>query len=269
MIRIARVAVAAMLAVGATAAAAQAYPAKPVRVVIPYSPGGGADAAARLVANHLSQALGQSFVIDSKPGGNTLIGTEFVARSAPDGYTLLITGGSTMSLQPLVFPGKLPYDPLNDFAPVGMISTFPFFLVTSSSLPYKSLRELIDAAKKEQLSYASNGTGSIGHVGTEMLSHAAGVQMTHVPYKGFAPALPDVVTGRVSMVMADLAPLNPMLRAGSVRPLAVTSPKRSAFLPDVPTIAESGFPGYQLEVWFALYAPAKTPPEIVQRLSAE
>lgn len=269
MIELYRICAAMVLALAATVASAQPYPNKPVRVVIPYSPGGGADAAARLVANHLAQALGQSFLVDAKPGGNTLIGTELVARAPADGYTLLITGGSTMSLQPLVFPGKLPYDPLGDFAPVGMISKFPFFLVTSTSLPYKSLSELIAAAKAGPISYATNGTGSIGHVGTEMLAHAAGVQMTHVPYKGFAPALPDVVTGRVTMVMADLAPINPMLRAGSIRPLAVTSRERSAFLPEVPTIAELGYPGYELEVWFALYAPAKTPPEIVARLSDE
>ena len=252
-------------------ALAQGWPAKPVRVIIPYPPGGGAEAAARFLANHFTQAFGQSFVIDNRPGGNTVIGAEAAAKAAPDGYTLFITGGSTMSVQPFVFAGRLPYDPLADFAPVSMVSRFPFFLVTPSSLPAKSLAELVALvkAKPGQLSYASNGSGSIAHLGMEMLKLSTGMDLLHVPYKGFAPALPDLLSGRITVMMADLAPIGAQVRAGNLRVLGVTSRERSGHMPEVPTIAELGNPGYEIDVWFALYAPAKTPLDIVARLNAE
>jgi tripartite-type tricarboxylate transporter receptor subunit TctC len=252
-------------------AQAQAYPAKPVRIIIPFPPGGGAEGAARLVGNHLSQALGQPFVVEPRPGGNTLIGTEAVAKSAPDGYTLLMTGNSTMSIQPFVFQGRLPYDPLGDFAPVGMVSKFPFFLFVPANLPAANLKELaaLSKAKPGTLSYASNGSGTITHLATEMLKLGLGMDGVHVPYKGFGPALPDLLSGRVSMMLADIAPVGEHLRAGKLRVLGATSAQRSAFLPDVPTIAEQGVPGYDIEIWFGLYAPGKTPAEIVSRLSGE
>jgi tripartite-type tricarboxylate transporter receptor subunit TctC len=267
LIRAALAAVAAL----AFAAHAQDYPNKPVRIVVPYAAGGGVDAAARLVAQHLTTALGQSVIVDARPGGGTIIGTEAVARAAPDGYTLLLTGGSTMSLLPLTHPAKLPFDPLSDFAPVGMVSRLPFFMVTSSTLPYKTVKELFDDAKAKpgQVSYASNGIGAMGHVGTEMLLQSAGVKMVHVPYNGFAPAISDLVTGRVGFIMADLGPLAGQLQAKTVRPLAVASKQRSPFLPDVPTLAEAGYPGTDFEIWLGLYAPAKTPPAVLQRLGAE
>ena len=260
-----------LLLAAAGAAFGQAWPAKTVRVIIPYPPGGGAEAAARFLASHFTQAFGQSFVIDNRPGGNTVIGAEAAAKSAPDGYTLFITGGSTMSVQPFVFAGKLPYDPLGDFAPVGAVSHFPFFLVVPSSLPANSLAELVALvkAKPGQLSYASNGSGSIAHLGMEMLKLATGMDLLHVPYKGFAPALPDLLSGRVTVMMADLAPIGAQLKAGGLRVLGATSRERSGFMPEVPTIAELGNPGYEIDVWFALYAPAKTPGDIVARLSAE
>lgn len=248
---------------------AQPYPAKPVRLIIPYPPGGGAEGAARLLANHLGQALGQAFVLDSRPGGNTVIGAEAAAKSAPDGYTLFLTGGSTMSIQPFVFAGKLPYDPLGDFTPVGMVSRFPFFLVASSALQVGSLKDLVAMARAKpgQLSYASNGSGSIAHLGMEMLKKATGMELLHVPYKGFGPALPDLLSGRVSVMMADLAPVGEQLRAGKLKALAATSTVRSAFLPEVPTIAELGHPGYEIDVWFGLYAPVRTPADIVAKLN--
>jgi tripartite-type tricarboxylate transporter receptor subunit TctC len=195
-----RILVVVLLAICAPLAGAQTYPSKTVRVVIPYPPGGGAEAAARLLSVHLTQALGQSFVIEPKPGGNTLIGAEMVAKAPADGYTLLFTGGSTMSVQPFVFAGKLPYDPLNDFAPVSMVSRFPFFVVVPTSLGAKSLAEFVVIAKAKpgQVAYASNGTGALAHLGTEMLSRGTGIDMLHVPYKGFGPALPDLLSGRVS-----------------------------------------------------------------------
>jgi len=266
-----RILVAALLVLCAPLAGAQAYPSKPVRVVIPYPPGGGAEAAARLLSMQLTQALGQSFVIDPKPGGNTLIGTEMVAKAPADGYTLLFTGGSTMSVQPFVFAGKLPYDPLNDFAPVSMVSRFPFFVVVPASLPAKSLAEFVALAKAKpgQVAYASNGTGALAHLGTEMLSRGTGIDMLHVPYKGFGPALPDLLSGRVSLMMADWVVVAPHIKEGKLRALAVTSRERWSSVPDVPTVAELAIPGYAVDVWFALYAPKGTPAEIVARLNAE
>ena len=266
-----RVLLFAFLSICAPFSGAQTYPAKTVRVVIPYPPGGGAEAAARLLTIHLTQQLGQSFVIDPKPGGNTLIGTEAVAKAPADGYTLLFTGGSTMSVQPFVFPGKLPYDPLGDFAPISMVSRFPFFLVVPASLQVMSLSELVALAKSRpgQLAYASNGTGALAHLGTEMLLRGTGMELLHVPYKGFAPALPDLLSGRVSAMMADWVVVAPHIKEGKLRALAVTSRERWISAPEVPTVAELGLPGYAVDVWFALYAPKGTPPEIVSRLNAE
>ena len=265
-----RIALAALFA-AACAAQAQDYPQRPVRIVVPYAAGGGVDAAARVVAQHLSTVLGQNFIVDAKPGGGTIIGTEMVARATPDGYTLLLTGGSTMSLLPLTHVGKLPFDPLVDFAPLGMVSRIPYFLVTSSSLPYKSVKELMEAAKAKPgtIAYASNGVGAMGHVGTELLLHSADAKMVHVPYNGFTPALADLVTGRVSMVMVDLAPVSGQLQARALSALAVASNQRSRFMPDIPTLAEAGYPSSEFEVWLAMYAPAKTPREIVARISSE
>ncbi len=263
--------IAALLALFAAHASAQSYPAKSVRIIIPYPTGGGADAAARLLADHLGRTLGQGFVIDPRPGGNTVIGTEAAARSPADGYTLLLTGGSTMSVQPFVFPGKLPYDPLGDFAPISMVSHFPFFLVAPASLGVNTFAEFVAYVKARpgQLSYASNGTGGLGHLGTEMIRQAVGLDLAHVPYKGFGPMLPDLLSGRVALTMMDLAPLGSNARSGAVKFLASTSLQRSPFMPEVPTVAELAIPGYEIDVWFALYAPAKTPPAIVGRLNAE
>jgi tripartite-type tricarboxylate transporter receptor subunit TctC len=259
------------LLAAAGSVSAQAWPAKPVRVIIPYPPGGGAEAAARFLANHFTQAFGQSFLIDNRPGGNTVIGAEAAAKAPADGYTLFFTGGSTMALQPLVFAGKLPFDPLADFAPVSMVSHFPFFLLVPASLQVNTLAEFVAYVKARpgQVSYASNGTGLISHLGMEMLKQATGMDLLHVPYKGFAPALPDLMSGRVAVMMADLAPVGQQLRAGALRALAATSAQRSGFLPEVPTVAELGNPGYEIDVWFGLFAPAKAPSDIVGRLNAE
>ena len=250
---------------------AQDWPAKLVRILGPYPAGGGVDAAARLVAQHLSTVLGQSVLVEPKPGGGTVIGAEMVSRAAPDGYTFLLTGGSTMSLLPHTHPGKLPFDPLQDFAPVSMVSRLPFFLITSPANNYSTLKDLVADAKSKpgRLPYASNGVGSMGHVGTAMLTQSAGVDMIHVPYQGFPPAISDLVTGRVVMVMADLAPVKGQIQAGTLRALAVASNQRSRFMPDVPTLAEAGFPGNEFEIWLALYAPAKTPSAIVTRVNQE
>jgi len=252
-------------------AAAQAYPAKPVKVIIPYPAGGGADAAARLAADGLARALGQSFIVEQRPGGNTLIGTEAAAKAVPDGYTLLLTGGSTMSVQPFVFAGKLPYDPVDGFAHIGSVSRFPFIVAVPAALPPKTLPEFIAYVKARQgeLSYGSNGSGALAHLGIERLKAETGMQMTHVPYKGFGPMMPDLLSGRISMTMADLAPIAGHLKSGTLRALAVTTRERWGQMPGLPTVAEAGLPGYEVDVWFGLFAPPKTPPEIVSRLSAE
>ena len=264
-------AMATLAATAAFFAQAQDYPSRPVRLVVPYAAGGGVDAAARIVAQHLTTAMGQNFIVDPKPGGGTIVGSELVARAPADGYTLLMTGGSTLTLVSLTHQGKLPFDPLNDFTPVGMVVRIPFFLVASASQPYKSVQELMEAAKAKPgtIAYASNGIGGVTHVGTELLLQNAGAQMVHVPYQGFAPALSDLVTGRVSMVMADLPPVSGQLQAGTLRALAVASDERSRFKPDVPTLAETGYPNSVAESWLAVFAPAKTPPEIVTRIANE
>ena len=260
-----------LLLAAAGSAFGQSWPVKPVRVIVPFPPGGGAEAAARFLAIRFTQTFGQSFVIDNRPGGNTVIGTEAAAKSAPDGYTLLLTGGSTMSIQPLVFAGKLPFEPLGDFAPVTMVSHFPFFVLVPASLQVNTLAELVAYVKVRpgQVSYASNGSGTMAHLGMEMLKQSTGMDLLHVPYKGFAPALPDLLSGRVAVMMADLAPVGQQVRAGSLRALAATSAQRSAFLPEVPTVAELGNAGYEIDVWFGLFAPAKTPSDIIAKLNAE
>jgi tripartite-type tricarboxylate transporter receptor subunit TctC len=266
-----RSAVAAALACAASVAVAQTYPAKPVRVLIPFPTGGGAEQATRIVANHLTKALGQPFVIEARPGGNTIIGAEAAAKSAPDGYTLFVCGPSTMTSNPVLYAGKLPYDPQRDFVPVGMVSKTPYFLVVSSSLPAKSLAELLALAKAKpgELSYASNGNATTNHLGYEILARAGGATLTHVPYKGFGQAMPDLLSGRVSTIMADLFFVQPAIKAGQLRLLAVTSAERSPLAPDTPTVAEQGVPGFDIVVWFAMFAPAGTSPEVVAKLGGE
>lgn len=261
----------ALIGAGAMAATqAQAWPDKPIRLIIPYAPGGGADSAARLIAAQLSKALGQPVLVDSRAGGNTTIAGIAVVRAPADGYTLLMTGGSTMSVLPLM-NDKLPFDPLVDLVPLGMVSRFPFIVAVSSTLNVMTLAEVLALARAKpgELPYASNGSGSMVHLGMELMAYSAQVKLNHVPYKGFAPALPDVITGRTPLMMADWAPISAHLKSGTLKALAVTSAKRWALLPNVPTMAEQGFPGYEMEIWFGLYAPAKTPAAVVTRINDE
>ena len=266
-----RTAVAAALACAGPLAFGQAYPTKPVRIIIPFPTGGGAEQASRILANHLTKTLGQPFVIEARPGGNTIIGAEAAAKSAPDGYTLFVCGPSTMTSNPVLYAGKLPYDPQRDFVPVGMVSKTPYFLVVPSSLPAKSLPELLALAKAKpgELSYASNGNATTNHLAYEILARAGGAQLTHVPYKGFGQAMPDLLSGRISTIMADLFFVQAAIKAGQVRLLAVTSAERSPLAPDTPTVAEQGVPGFDIVVWFAMFAPAGTPPDVVAKLGAE
>ncbi|VCU69879.1 Tripartite tricarboxylate transporter family receptor [Pigmentiphaga humi] len=249
---------------------AQAYPDKPIRIIIPYAPGGGADGLSRLLAQRLEKTLGQPVLVESRAGGNTVIAAQAVARAEPDGYTLLMTGGSTMSLIPLTSK-QVPYDVRADFEPVSMLSKGPYLLCVSAELGVGTLDEVLARARAQPgaISYASNAIGGSAHLGMELLAQRAQVKLNHVPYKGFAPAIADVVAGRTPLAMLDQATLGGFAKSGRIKVLAVTSPERSSMYPDVPTVAELGFPGYELETWFALYAPARTPAPILDKLGNE
>ncbi len=269
---IARALLATVLAAGALAAPAvqaQAWPAKPIKFVIPYPPGGLADTYARTMGQALSDRLAQPVVVENKPGGSLIIGTEAVARAPADGYTILLASVSSLALNVSAFK-KLPYDPVKDFAPVAMTFHIPLFLMVNIDLPVKSVRELITYAKTHpgKLSFASLGHGSSLHIAGEVFKTMAGIDILHVPYKGTTTALPDLVSGRVSMIF-DGGAFLPQVQGGKVRLLAVTSPKRLDSMPEVPTMAEAGVPGYDLSFWFGIAAPAGTPRPIVDRLSRE
>jgi len=269
-----RTALAALVAVSAFCtgtAQAQAWPNRPVRVIIPFPPGAGAENAARLVSNHWSKVFGQGFVIDARPGGNTMIGAEAAAKSAPDGYTLFLCAASTMVVTPALLGARSPINAQRDFVPVGLVSRLPFFVVVPSSVPVNSVQELFALAKTKPgaVTYASNGNGTAGHLGWEILKRQLGVEITHIPYKGYAQALPDLLGGRVTTMMADLVVVGPTIKEGRLRALAATSLERSKFLPNLPTMAELGFPGYEVTVWFGVFAPAGTPPDIVAKLNGE
>lgn len=245
-----------------------AFPEKPVRIVVPFSPGGGTDLIARTLGAGMSQELGQTVIIENKPGGGTIIGTDLVAKSAPDGYTLLIATFAH-ALNPSLQP-KLPYATDKAFAPIVLIGRSPNVLVVRPDSPYKSVKDIIAAAKArpKQLTFASQGNGTSAHLAGELFKNLARVDMTHVPYRGAGPALTDLLGGQVDMMFATAAAVGAFLDAGKLRALAVTSAERSPALPTVPTIAESDVPGYAADSWYGLYAPAGTPSDVIARLNA-
>jgi tripartite-type tricarboxylate transporter receptor subunit TctC len=258
-----------LLACALPVGAQQPYPSKPIRIVVPYPPGGFNDTLGRVLAEKFQKAWGQTVLVDNKPGANTVIGTDAVAKAAPDGYTLLVVAFPFAVTPSLI--RNLPYDTLRDFAPVALCAQSPNILVANPGLPVKSVAELIALAKAKPdgLSYASTGNGSSNHISMELFKTLAGVKLVHVPYKGSAPAVVDLLSGQVQ-VMFDNAPnVMPQVRAAKLRALAQTGATRSAVAPDVPTVAESGVPGYELTVWFGLVAPSGTPREIVNKLNAE
>jgi tripartite-type tricarboxylate transporter receptor subunit TctC len=259
-----------MCAIGSLPAAAQSYPAKPVRIIVPFAAGGGTDIVARTVGAKLGEALGQAMVVDNRAGAAGVIGTEIAAKSAADGYTLLMGSGGPLAISPGL-NAKLPYDPTRDFAPIALVTTMPFLLVVHPALPVKSVRELIALAKARpgQLNYASPGSGSTTHLAMELFKALAAVDVVHVPYKGVAPAATDLIRGQVQMMSGDLNTLMPHVTSGKMRPLAITGAARSTLLPDMPTVAESGVPGYEASGWFGMLAPVGTPQEIVRRLNGE
>ncbi|MFO1324004.1 MAG: tripartite tricarboxylate transporter substrate binding protein [Burkholderiales bacterium] len=254
----------------AGAALAQTFPTRPIKLVVPYAPGGTSDFVGRAIAGRLGELLGQPVVVENKPGGNEIIGTEFVAKAAPDGYTLLLVTPSFTS-NPALQP-RLPYDSLKDFAPVALIASYPHVLVASTaSVPLDSVQDVIALAKANpgRLNYASGGSGGSNHLAAEMFKSLTTVQITHVPYKGNGPAIADLLAGRVQLLFTGMAPVEQQIKAGKLRALAVTGPKRLAAWPDVPTMTEAGVPGYDLVSWYGVLAPFGTPKAIVDRLNTE
>ncbi len=260
-----------LVAIGAWAQApAPTYPTKPIRLVVPFPPGGATDILARAVGQRLTEVWGQSVVIDNRPGAGGNIGTELVAKSAPDGYTLEMGTVGTHAINASLY-SKLPYDHVKDFVPVILVAGVPNVLVVNPSLPVSSVAELIAYAKANpgKLNFASSGNGTSIHLSGELFKTMAGVQITHVPYKGSAPALQDLLGGQVQLMFDNLPPSLPNIKAGKLKALAVTSATRAPALPDVPTMAEAGLPGFEASSWFGILAPAGTPPAIVAKLNAE
>ena len=247
--------------------AAAAYPDRPIRIVVPFAPGGGTDVVARTLAQEMARDLGASIVIENKPGAGTIIGTQAVAASDPDGYTLLM-GTFANAVNPSL-KAKLPYDPHRDFAPVALIARSFNIVVVNPKSPYRSIADLIAAAKAEpeKLSYGTYGTGTSAHLAGELFKNLARVNLTTVPYKGAAPAITDLIGGQIQVMFTTVASAASLIQGGQLRALAVTSVQRSPAFPDVPTVAEAGVPGYSAESWYGLFAPARTPPEVIARLN--
>lgn len=246
------------------------FPQRPVTLVVPTPPGGSTDFTARLIAEPLTRALGQSVVVDNKPGASGNIGNQFVARSKPDGYTLLMAYSGYQVGNPHLFKDA-GWDPLKDFVPVAMVTRAPQVFAVNAALPVNSLQELIAYAKKNpgKLNYASSGNGSIQHIAGELFKQLTGTFITHIPYRGSGPAVQDLLAGTVDLYVTTPASVVAHIKSGRLRALAVTSPKRLSSLPDVPTATEAGLKGYDLDSWFALYAPVGTPAAVVQQINAE
>lgn len=255
---------------GAAPAAAQDYPSRNVTIIVPQPPGGGTDIISRIVGAQLQTQLKQTFVIDNRTGGGTIVGTVAAANAQPDGYTLLTGLNANMAVNSALYD-KLAYDTIRDFTPVGMMAEFPFVLVVSKDFQAKSVKELIDMAKAKpgEINVASAGNGSGQHLSLELFKLMTGTNMTHIPYRGAAPAYADVISGRTPVFFDNLSSALGQIKGGNVRALAVTGKERSPALPDVPTVAEAGVPGFQNYVWFGLWAPKKTPQPIIEKLHAE
>ncbi|HET7031825.1 MAG TPA: tripartite tricarboxylate transporter substrate binding protein [Casimicrobiaceae bacterium] len=259
-----------VLAALASLVHAQTWPSRPIHIVAPSTPGDAPDVIARIVADKLSIALGREVVVDNKPGAGGVVGSEFVAKAAPDGYTLIMGNAGSHGINAAVYT-KLPYDIQRDFAPVSQIAVAPNIFVINPSIPAKTVQEFIAYAKSRpgQLGYASGGNGSSSHMSMELFKSMTGVDMIHVPYKGSSPALTDVVAGQDAAMIVNMPPAVPLVKAAKLRALAVTTLTRSPLMPEVPTVSESGLTGYETVAWFGVFAPAGTPKDIVNRLSAE
>ena len=249
---------------------AQAWPARPVRMIIPFTPGGSTDLLARAVGARISEGIGQPVVFDNRPGANTIIAFELQAKAAPDGYTLLMGGFNGMVMNPIFYP-KLPYDVERDLAPIGMVGASPLMVVVHPSLPIRSMRDLAEYARANpgKLDFQSSGNGNITHVSVELFMTMAGVKMQHIPYKGGSAGLPDLLSGAVPLKFDVPLSALPHVKAGKLRPLAVTSPRRLSIAPELPTVAEAGYRGYEAATWFSLVTRRGTPTQIVDRVNAE
>jgi tripartite-type tricarboxylate transporter receptor subunit TctC len=245
------------------------YPTRPVKIVVPSPPGGGTDIVARVLAQHYSKALGQPFFVENKPGAGNMIGIEFVARSPGDGYTLLLVA-STLALNSVLYK-KVPYDPVRDFAPITIAATAPNVLIVNTALPVRSLAEFIALAKSKPgaLSYGTPGIGTSPHLSMELLKSMAGIDLQHVPYRGTAAAVTDLIGGQIAATFANALTAKPQVDSGRVRALAVSGPKRIEALPAVPPVADAGVPGYEAMQWYGMAAPAGTPAPVIARLNAE
>jgi tripartite-type tricarboxylate transporter receptor subunit TctC len=246
---------------------AEDYPSRQVTFIVPFAPAGGTDILARLLGQKLEQRLNKSFVVENRPGAGTVIATNFVANSPADGYTIAMTV-SSLAIDVTLYK-KLPYDPAKDLAMVALIASVPFVLVVSPSLPVTSVADLIKLAKQRPLSYGSGGIGAFHHLAAALFCSMAGIKMTHVPYRGTAPALNDLMGGYIQLMFSDLGPALPLINGGKVRALAVTTKDRFATLPDVPPLADAGVPGYNAAAWQGVIAPAKTPKDILIKLNSE
>jgi len=257
-----------LLAIAAPARAQQSYPHKPIRLIVPFPAGGSTDPLARFVGQQLTDSWGQQVLVDNRPGGNTIIGTEAVAKSSPDGYTLLLTATSHVTY-PLLL--TTPFDALRDFAPVSTLTSTEMILVLHPSVAAGNLQEFIALAKAHpgQLNYASAGTGNPNQLAAELLNMMAGIKLTHIPYKGGGPAITDLVAGQVQAHFGTPIAVISYIRAGKLKAIATTSDTRSSALPQVPTFAEAGLPGFEVKVWYGILAPAGTPKEIIDKLSSE
>lgn len=255
---------------GLPSAQAQNWPTKPVRFIVPFTPGGGNDTIARLIGQKLTTVIGQQVVIDNRAGAGGTIGAEAAARSAPDGYTMFLAGVATHGINPNLRK-KLPYDPVKDFEPVSLIAQAPLLVVVHPSLPVRNTRDLIALAKAKpgQVTYASNGAGGSSHMAVELFNMMTNTKMLHVPYKGLSPALTDLISGQVQVMFSSAVAMLPQVKAGRLRAIAMTGSKRSPALPDLPTVAESGVPGYETGSWYGVVMPAGTPKPIVNRLAKE
>ena len=252
----------------ATDATAQGYPAKAIRIVVPLAPGGGVDITSRTIGQKMSEGLKQPVIIENRPGGATVIGTELVAKSPPDGYTLVMAS-SSHAIHGILY--KLPFDPIKDFAAVSLVATAPLVLVVHPSVPAKTVKELVAIAKKNpgRLNFGSSGNTSVLHLAGEMFNAMAGVKTAHIPYKGTGPALTDLIAGQIEMMFSTPVATLPHVRSGRLRALAMTGAKRSQAAPELPTVAEAALPGFGAEAWYALLAPAGTPAAVIARLNAE
>jgi tripartite-type tricarboxylate transporter receptor subunit TctC len=249
--------------------AAQGYPVKPIRVVVPYAPGGATDLTARLVGQKMQEAMKQNVLVDNRPGAGGVIGADIVAKAAPDGYTVLIAVPAEIAILPHL--QKMPYNVARDLAPVSLAAVTPLILVVHPSLPVRSVKELIAFARARpgQLTYASAGTGGVQHLSGELLKITMKLDMAHVPYKGAGPVMPDLIGGHVPMFFSGMPPAMPHVKAGKLRALAVTTPRRSPAAPDVPTMAEAGVPGFDISNWFAYFVPSGTRADVIVRLNSE